>query len=569
LVGGIHSPLLHWLGVLPMLSALMGARRAAWGWLLCGFVVLAGLATADAQGIVVPNYLDLAPDHLTRYVQRGIDVGSWLAVLLTIALLYEGYTGQQTLTLAAQNEQLESEIEQRRRAEERTHYLAYYDDLTGLPNRRLFKEQLTRSMTASRRRDWLIAVLYLDLDGFKQVNDTRGHDLGDVLLQAVSERLQGCIRETDSIARGGDENVHVVSRLGGDEFTILLDSIKDYREAALVAQRILHSIEQPFPLDGQDVFISASIGIAVHPDAGQDMHELLQHADLAMYHAKKKGKNNFQFYRREMNEEIIRRTTLMHDLRKAIEEEELELHYQPIVDASTQEIVSVEALVRWQHPQRGLLPPGEFIELAEETRLIVPLGKWILRSAVRRFEEWRREGIAPARMAVNVSGVEFCFGDIVETVLREERIDPRSLVIEVTESAMMLDEEETSRALEQLSRLGVTIALDDFGTGYSSLSYVKRFPVNLLKIDRSFVQEIEEEPEAQAIATAIIAMAHQLDLVVVAEGVETAAQREFLVRHGCDELQGYLFGRPVVAKEIARILRGQDAVVDFGEDPNG
>jgi diguanylate cyclase (GGDEF)-like protein len=554
--GGIETDLLHWVGVLPMLAALMGARRSAWYWALIGIGTIGFFVYADTIGWHFTDALILKSRSASMWMQRGIDVGSWLAILLAIALLYEGHTEQQTVQLGVQNANLVSEIAQRNRAEERTLYLAHYDELTGLPNRRFLRQQLGLAIDRAKRNDREIAILYLDLDGFKEVNDSLGHALGDDLLCEVSQRLQSCVRLGDSIARGPDEEPKPVSRLGGDEFTILLEGLQHHREAAIVAGRVLNALGEPVMLDDEEVYISVSIGIAMSRGS-DDLDKLLRNADRAMYHAKKKGKDNFQFFQASMNADTTKRNQTVSDLRRAIDCDEFVLHFQPIVNCGAHEITGVEALVRWQHPTRGLLQPGEFIQVAEDTGFVVRLGEWVLREACRNYAKWQAMGIAPARMSVNVSSVQFRKGSLSTTVLealRESGVDPRSLELEITENAMMTDEEEASRCLSELKQLGVRIALDDFGTGYSSLSYVKRFPVDSLKIDRSFVGDLENDPEAQAIPMAIIAMAHQLQLRVVAEGVETSAQEHFLETRGCDELQGYLFSRPVDADQILTLL---------------
>jgi len=563
--GGIDSDLLHWVGVLPMLAALMGARRSAWCWAFFGILTVGLLVYADGAGSYFSNALDLAQHSSTLLIQRCVDVSSWLGILLAIALLYEGHTEQQTAELAVKNADLESEIVQRTRAEERTLYLAHYDELTELPNRRFFRQQLAEAVERAKRNSREVAILYLDLDGFKEVNDTHGHSRGDELLREVAKRLRHCVRLIDSVARGTEGIEDSVSRLGGDEFTILLDGLRSHFEAAIVAKRVLDSLSSPIRLGHQEVFISASIGIAIHAGT-DDMDEILQNADRAMYYAKEKGKNNFQFFDPSMNSDIVKRSQTSTDLRGALDDGQFVLHFQPIVETAGHSITAMESLIRWQHPERGLLPPSEFIEVAENTGLIVRLGEWVITESCRSFARWREIGVAPARVSVNVSSVQFRTGALARTVsdtLRKVDLSPQCLELEITENAMMLDEEEASRCLADLKSLGVRIALDDFGTGYSSLSYVKRFPVDALKIDRSFVAGLESDPEAQAISTAIIAMAHQLGLSVVAEGVETVAQERFLEDRGCDELQGFRFSRPVDAPATERLLL---AGVIEGED---
>ena len=557
-VGGVRAPVIHWLALLPMLAVLMGARRSAWAWVGIALASFSGLVLADAAGIPVPDGLQLDQQQGSLlWVQRLVDVSSWLGILVAVALVYEAQKKRQTQELAEKAAQLESEMTQRGRAERRNQYLAYYDDLTTLPNRRLFQTRLRTAIEASVGSDRGIAVLFLDLDGFKEVNDTHGHGLGDRLLQQVAERLQRCIRASDVAARSRASDPQVVSRLGGDEFTVLLTRLRDRGEAAMVARRILDCLEAPFAIGDHEVFISASIGVALHSGGLGGVDDLLRNADMAMYHAKERGKNNFQFFDESMNTDLVRYSTLAADLRKALERNELMLHFQPIVAAADHRTVGIEALARWNHPEEGLVPPAEFIRVAEGSGLMDPLGRWIFREACRHYALWREAALAPPRIAVNVSGVQLRGGALVKTVLeamREFDLAAHCLELEVTEGAMLLDEDEASRCLDELKQLGVRVALDDFGTGYSSLSYVKRFPVDSLKIDRSFVRDVATNAEAQAITTAIIAMAHRLGLEVVGEGVESEAQETFLRENGCDALQGFRFGKPMTAAEMTELL---------------
>lgn len=557
--GGIRAPLVHWFGLPPMLAILMGSRRSAWIWAVLGGASVAALIAIDANGLRLSDYfqVDLVQDSGV-WIQRSVDVLCWLIILTATALLYERHKDEQTLRLAQSNRDLRREVEQRRRAEERTRYLAYYDELTTLPNRQLFKEHLAQAMEAADRDDRLVGLLFIDLDGFKEINDTHGHSSGDALLQQVSARLLSCVRGVDTISRQAEGNPEFVSRLGGDEFTILLDRLSDFSEAAIVAQRVLESLSTPFSFDSHEVFVSASIGIALYPGAVTTMDELLRNADLAMYHAKNEGRNNFQFFEESMNDLVVERTTVAHALRRALDRGEFLLYYQPIMSAKTGELVALECLVRWNDPTYGMIQPDKFIGVAEQTGLIVDLGEWVIGEACAQYARWRDAGIAPGRIGINVSGQQFReqrLACTVITIVEELKIDPSCIEIEITETAMMIDESEAARCLTQLKRFGVSIALDDFGTGYSSLSYIRRFPVDALKIDRSFVEALETNPEAQAITTAILAMAQKLDLRVVAEGVETEAQVEFLCRESCDELQGYLYSRPLSAERMTVLLR--------------
>jgi diguanylate cyclase (GGDEF)-like protein len=436
--------------------------------------------------------------------------------------------------------------------------LAYHDSLTGLPNRRLYMDRLGQALLWAGRSQKLLAVCFLDLDGFKRINDTLGHSTGDLVLRGVAQRLMESLRLGDSVARIPVDKAEAgISRLGGDEFTFLLKGIAEPRNAAGVAWRVLEALRKPFAVGGHEVFATASIGIAVYPSDGEDAETLLQNADVAMYHAKSRGRNNYQFYAQSMNTASERRLDLERRLRQALEREEFSLLYQPIRDAATGSINAAEALVRWNNPEVGLVPPVEFIPIAEETSLIVDLGEWVLRSASAQCQAWRAEGLRAIRMGVNVSGHQIrqpSFVARVSRVLQETGLSPAQLELEITESTIMQEDEVTNATFRQLAEMGVGIALDDFGTGYSSLSYLRRFAIDRVEVDRSFVQQITFNADDAALATAIIAMAHSLRRRVVAEGVETREQADFLCEHGCDGLQGYLFSKPVSAAEFTRLL---------------
>ena len=438
-------------------------------------------------------------------------------------------------------------------------FLAFYDSLTQLPNRVLYKERLAQALVRAARNDRFVAVCFIDLDHFSRINDTLGHDLGDELLQEVSRRLTGSARAGDSVARLGTEQSDAeVSRLGGDEFTVVLSDLIDPQESVRVARRLLESLRRPIRLGTQEVFVTASVGIAIYPFDGADTEALLKSADVAMYHAKEQGRNTYQMYSASMNAEAMARLQLEQQLRKAVEAREFTIWYQPIVDLDTRRPVGAEALVRWEHPVRGLVSPGEFIALCEECGLIVPLGEWILREVCSRARAWEVAGLGAVRMSVNLSARQLRHEGIVETVrtiLQETGLRPRSLVLELTESMLMEPKGVTGRTILELADLGVSLAIDDFGTGYSSLSYLKNFPVTTLKIDRSFVAGITTDPNDSAITTAIIALARAMELDVVAEGVETEAQAEFLKDRGCHRIQGYLVGRPMPKEEFEEGLR--------------
>ncbi len=467
-----------------------------------------------------------------------------------------------TTELSQAVDELRQEIQQREVAEDRIRYLAYYDDLTGLPNRQFLKEGLARSIKEAAKHGRILALLFLDLDRFKEINDNFGHTTGDALLQQVADRLKQSVRDIDFVSRTIAEDAEgqpaTVTRQGGDEFTILLTSIRSPEDAGRVARRILVDLETAFPVRPHELVVSGSIGIAVYPFDGGDVDTLLKHADTAMYHAKEGGRNDYEFFSESMKVAAIQKFTLESDLRKAIDREEFVLHYQPKLDLLTGNIVGVEALLRWRHPDKGIVSPAEFIPVAENAGLIVSIGEWVLWTACRQAKLWVREGLPPLTMAVNVSGRQFHKGTLVKTVtevLRGTDLDPRLLEIEITESTTMKDENHAVETLACLKRLGVRVALDDFGTGYSSLSYLRRFPLDSLKIDRSFTMDLTTNSEIASIVTAVIDMAHSLGLRAVAEGVETAEQEAFLRAHDCDEIQGYYFSRPIAPESVAELLR--------------
>ncbi|MFI5303695.1 MAG: EAL domain-containing protein [Nitrospiria bacterium] len=445
-----------------------------------------------------------------------------------------------------------TDITERKLAEIRLSHLANYDLLTNLPNRLLFVDRLNQALSHAKRTQKLVAVLFLDIDRFKTINDTLGHPVGDKLLQAISKILVAG-RETDT-----------VTRLGGDEFTIVLTNIGHAKDAVLVAEKLLSTLSaNPFQVAGHEIFITASIGITLYPYDGDDIETLLKNADIAMYRAKDKGRNTYQFYTRDMNNTALERLELETGLRRAIEKEELELHYQPIVDAESGEIIAAEALLRWNHPTLGKVPPDKFIGLAEETGLILPIGEWVLRKACRQNRAWQESGCSEIRIAVNISVRQFQdarFVEIVKNVLEESKINPSLLELEITESNLMHNLERTRETLQLLNQKGVRFSVDDFGTGYSSLSYLKRFAINTLKIDRSFIKDIIQDPDDKAITAAVIAMAHSLKLQVIAEGVETKEQLQYLQSLNCDSLQGFLFCKPLPPEDFRALLLRKKAL---------
>ena len=440
------------------------------------------------------------------------------------------------------------DITERKEAEERLSFLAQHDALTGLPNRLLFTDRLQQAMIEAQRHQRLAGVAFLDLDSFKNINDSLGHDIGDVTLVAVAARLREALRPGDTVAR-----------LGGDEFAIVLSDIAKVEDTPMIAQRILEIFTEPFQVDGREIFISASLGITLYPIDGSDAETLLRNADTAMYRAKVHGRSTCQFYTAEMTQRANEDMALEGALRHAIQRKELALHYQPIVDLNNGRILGVEALMRWQHPQLGLIPPVRFIPLAEESGLIVPLGAWALREACEQTRAWRNAGFNDLYVAVNLSSRQFREPDLAERIaqiLADTGLEGRHLVLELTESMLLTNIENTTRMMQELDTMGVRFAIDDFGTGYSSLSYLKRFPIDVLKIDQSFVRDITTDPDDAAIVRAIITMAHSLGMRVVAEGVETREQLSFLHANSCDAMQGYYFSQPLPADTVTTMLEG-------------
>jgi diguanylate cyclase (GGDEF)-like protein/PAS domain S-box-containing protein len=425
-------------------------------------------------------------------------------------------------------------------------YLAQHDSVTDLPNRTLLKDRLTQAIASACRHQQELAVLFLDLDRFKYINDSLGHAIGDRVLQSVAQRLRACVRASDT-----------VSRQGGDEFVILLSQLTHAQDAAVSANKILVALAMPHRIDQHELHLTASIGIVTYPDDGTDAETLMKHADFAMYHAKDAGRNNYQFFELDMTERAGERQSLENGLHHALERREFELYYQPKMNLATGAVIGVEALIRWRHPERGLVSPAQFIPIAEECGFIVPIGRWALREACRQGRAWQDAGLAPVRIAVNISAVELRARDFVagvRTILTETGLDPRCLELELTETFLMQDSKSTVAVLQALKAMGLHLALDDFGTGYSSLSYLKRFPIDTLKIDQSFVRDVTTDADDASIVSAVISMGKSLHMQVVAEGVETRAQLEFLRELSCPEGQGYYFSPPVVAAKFAQLM---------------
>lgn len=457
-----------------------------------------------------------------------------LAIALIISVLdmrMEARTALLANSLAAANKELA--------------YLALHDNLTKLSNRVLLEDRLTQAIRTAEREKRRFALMFMDLDGFKAVNDVYGHHVGDLLLIDVAQRIGARVRQQDTVAR-----------VGGDEFVVLA-YVDDPEDAGTLADALLEVVREPFMAGGHELRVSTSIGIAIYPGDGGNQHDLLTNADAAMYHAKGLGRNAYSFFEPSMNADVHQQLQLVQDLRRAVERHELVLHYQPKFNAPNGPIMGVEALVRWQHSQRGLVPADEFIPLAEKTGLIVPLGAWVLDEACRQMAQWHREGRTGWTVAVNLSALQFGHVALIDTVrdtLARHALDPRSLTLEITESTAMRDVDASLQILQQLDAMGVRISIDDFGTGYSSLLYLKRLPASELKIDRGFVRDLAHDTEDAAIVSAIVALGQTLNLRIVAEGVETAEQQTFLTRLGCHSLQGYLLGRPMTAESLSAAM---------------
>jgi diguanylate cyclase (GGDEF)-like protein len=455
---------------------------------------------------------------------------------------------ERTAELAGANALLQAEIVERRQAEARVHHMAYHDSLTGLPNRALLADRLDRALLATQRSGRKLAVMFIDLDRFKTINDSLGHLTGDFLLKEVAGRLCRAVRASDTVAR-----------LGGDEFVVLVPGVVGPEDCTQVAEKIIEVLNAPFPYEGRILHISPSIGICMYPDHGPDVATLMRNADAAMYHAKAAGRNTYQYFTERMNEAAARHFELESSLRGALADGQFELYYQPIMDGTTRRVHAMEALLRWHRPEQGMVGPDEFIPILEESGMIIGVGEWVLRSACEQVMAWQRQGLRAVPVAVNLSARQFTqrgLGATVRRIVEETGIDPRLLELEITETTLMQSGGNTLEVLEEMNRMGVGLSIDDFGTGYSSLAYLKRFPVHKIKVDRAFVRELEASAEDRAIVAAVMALANSLQLDVVAEGVETEAQLALLREHGCKLAQGYLFARPLPAAQIPALLAG-------------
>ena len=442
-----------------------------------------------------------------------------------------------------------------RKAQQKMYNMEYFDPLTGLPNRALFLDRLKMALAQSRRNKQMCVLVILDLDNFKSINETLGHAVGDELLKQAGEKIKSHLREVDTVAR-----------IGGDEFAILQPQINDIEDSTKVAYRLLEKLQKPWVLENKEYYITASMGVAIYPNDGEDEQMLLKNAETAMYRAKEEGRNNYKLFTEAMNIKVKQKLETENSLRKAIEREEFVLFYQPQIDITSRKIVGVEALLRWHRPNFGLVPPGDFIPLAEESGLIIPIGQWVLYSACAQNKKWIDQGIGPLTVSVNLSARQFQQDNLLETikqVLNDTGLKPTQLELEITESTAMKDIDFTIQVLNHLKEMGIKISLDDFGTGYSSLNYLKCLPINNLKIDRSFVKDITTKTNEAAIAKSVIRLAHKIGLLVVAEGVETKAQLDFLTEEKCDMIQGFYFSKPLPSKEVQELLLKKDAFKDF------
>jgi diguanylate cyclase (GGDEF)-like protein len=551
----VYDPLLLAASVLIAISASVAAL-----WLASSlrddaspFALHKKMASALIMGLAVisMHYTGMAaanfPASSICLVEGGVN-SIWLAITISLATLSVLTI---TLLLSVVDSRLASRtaglVNSLRHANEQLHHLVLHDNLTKLPNRTLLEDRIGHAIASAKRSGAYFAVMFVDLDRFKTINDSLGHDYGDKLLQQVAQRLTSTLRAEDTVAR-----------VGGDEFVVLLKDLAEPQASAQIAEKVLAALFEPLYIDNQEQNISSSIGISIYPNDGEDLRTLMVSADVAMYHAKKMGRNNFQFFTADMNTIARARLEMERSLRRAMEHCDFELHYQPKVNVKSGSIIAMEALVRWKHPERGLVSPVEFIPLAEELGLIIPLGAWVLSTACQQNKQWQDAGLPALRVAVNLSAVQFRQKNLAEfigQILEDSGLDPSYLELEVTESAIMHNAEDAIRILGKLHAMGIHISIDDFGTGYSSLSYLRRFPLDTLKIDRSFVHELSSNPDDAAIVKSVIALAHSLRLRVVAEGVEDEMQLSYLRSLGCDEYQGFHRSRPLPPAEFAELLR--------------
>ncbi len=506
-------------------------------------VDLLGRVHPDEVKLVHDAYVDVVKGRTDSYkIEHRLktDKDNWRWILSHAKVVERGEDG-----IALRVAGTVIDINERKLSELRAEYLAQHDELTGLPNRASFNHSLQHAIRVAARKDAKLAVMFIDLDRFKNINDSLGHDYGDYLLQDISQRLKGVLRDSD-----------IVARLGGDEFVVLIEDWQSMQDLCAVSDKILKAVAKPFILEEQEYDLTTSVGISTFPQHGISAQELLRHADVAMYRAKELGKNNYQFYTSLLDFNSVDRLRLESALRRAVNRDEMVLHYQPIVNLETGYLVGMEALLRWQHPEQGLLLPGVFMTIAEETGLIVSIGEWVLREACEQNRRWHEMGYGPLRVSVNLSARQFqpSLVDMVTRVLEETGLAPQLLELEITESMVMQHPDQAVRMLNELSSMGISFSIDDFGTGYSSLAYLKRFSIDSLKIDRSFISESTLDSDNAAIIRAIIQMAHGLEIRVVAEGVETAEQALFLRNNHCDRVQGYHFSKPLPSHQFEDII---------------
>jgi diguanylate cyclase (GGDEF)-like protein/PAS domain S-box-containing protein len=523
-----------------------------------------GVAVLPSEQPVGRNVSEVLPPELAERFRFGIrcalEAGTTQTLFYSLAQTEREHHYEARIVPSGKHQVVAvvRDVTMQRKSEEDIRRLAYFDSLTGLPNRRFIIEHLERELHHAEQVSGQLALLFVDLDGFKRINDSMGHNAGDELLQAVARRLRGQLRSTDVVSRTGALVPRLdVGRLGGDEFTIVVANVEGEAEASSIARRINDVLGEPMTIAGRQMVVTTSLGMAMFPRDGGDAMTLLRHADTAMYHAKESGRNNWQMYNRGMTAQALQRVDLEQCIRQALADNEFQIHYQPQVLSSDGTILGLEALLRWNHPERGHIPPATFVPVAEDSSLIVPVGDWVLRQVCAQLRRWQQSGLPPVRVAVNVSRRQLDQPEFVDSVLaaiREAGITGDALEVELTESMLMSSDSTTIAKLTRLRDAGVTFAIDDFGTGYSSMSYLKRFPIGCLKVDRSFVQGLPRSLDDAAIATAIISMAHSLRMQVVAEGVETPEQAAFLRNAGCDRLQGYLFGKPTPAAQIEPML---------------
>ena len=521
-----------------------------------------GSFTPDQSG-----FLNLVHAADRLYVEEAFDKAIKNATVLTLeyriitAIGKQLFVGQQIETIKNQQNQVVAltgtiqDITERKDHENQVRHLAYYDGITGLPNRTCFLELLSTALELAKRNERSFAVLFLDLDGFKGINDSYGHHVGDLLLKEISRRLTEGLRRSDIASRYLDHQNYIadIARLGGDEFTILLNELTQPEDAAIAARHIHKWISEPIFLENHKIYSGASIGIALFPQDGEDSETLLKNADIAMYHAKKIGKGNYQFFHDSMNIKAKKRMEMESYMHQAVTNNELSLYYQPVIKAVSGELIGAEALMRWESPQLGFLYPGDFIPLAEENGMILKFGEWAIHEVCRQFKDWQQRGMGYLTIAINLSSLQFnqiSFVPMVKAILNEYQLDPAFLVFELTESVIMADSEKILGTLLELKKMGIKLSIDDFGTGYSSLSYLKRFPLDSLKIDRSFIKDLLSNPEDVAIVNAILALARALNLHTIAEGVENDQQKEFLENTTCQAIQGYLFAKPMPMAEF-------------------